>query len=389
MKTYNIQLEFDNKEDQQAIVDFLCEYKKVCNKASQLIFPKKENLSLKRIHDLCYQKLKVSFSNMPTQAIIKAYKDISASYKSIKSNKHKIDKPLEKKGFSLRLDKRLYSKFTKTSIGITSPTTKNKRIKATFKLYKKVNELFEKYETCDPLIFLRNDKVFISVTFNIPLVNPEDDSVLGIDLGIRRLVTTSDGDVLDSKEYIKHKRKIRHNKRKVQAKKTKSAKRKLKKLKRKEVDFSKDYIHKVANKILETDKSIIVMEDLSKIKQNTSKTKEGHKRKKHNNRMSQVPFYLLLQILTYKALHLGKCVATVNPYMTSRKDCRGLKDGVRKGCRYYAVDDCVFDADWNAAINIAKKYSKHPFSFNLPIDGRLNSLGRLFCQPTNSRDFSS
>ena len=388
LKTYNIQLTFNSTEDQQAIVDFLYMYQKTCNKASQIIFPKKDNLSLKHIHDLCYNELRKEFPDMPSQAVIKAYKEISASYKSIKSNKHKIETPLEKKGDSMRLDKRLYSKFTKTSIDITSPTTKNKRIKATFKLYKKAKDLFKKYSTCDPLIFIRDDKIFISIPFEIPLVNPKDDSVLGIDLGLRRLITTSDGNVLSSKEYLKHKRRIRYNKRKAQSKKTKSAKRKIRSYKKRERNFSKDYIHKVANKILETDKSIIVMEDLSKIKQKTSKTKEGYKRKKHNNRISQVPFYMLLKILTYKALHLGKSVVTVNPYKTSKEDCRGLKDGVRKGCRYYAVDNYVFDADWNAAINIAKKHSKHPISFNLPIDGKLNPLGRLICQPADSRDFS-
>ena len=66
------------------------------------------------MHDLCYNKLRKEFPELPAQAIIKAYKEISASYKSIKSNKHKIETPLEKKGFSLRLDKRLFSKFTKS-----------------------------------------------------------------------------------------------------------------------------------------------------------------------------------------------------------------------------------------------------------------------------------
>jgi hypothetical protein len=45
----------------------------------------------------------------------------------------------------------------------------------------------------------------------------------------------------------------------------------------------------------------------------------------------------------------------------------------------------VFDADWNAAINIARKYvqtqeahgSKHPISFSSPLDGGLNLIGRL------------
>ena len=59
--------------------------------------------------------------------------------------------------------------------------------------------------------------------------------------------------------------------------------------------------------------------------------------------------------------------------------------GQRKGCRYYASDGVVFDADWNASINIARKFTLkqeinkiyHPISFSAPYDGGLNFLGRV------------
>jgi transposase len=72
-------------------------------------------------------------------------------------------------------------------------------------------------------------------------------------------------------------------------------------------------------------------------------------------------------------------VETVSPEYTSQEDCRTQsKIGcLRKGCRFYTADGLVFDADWNAAINICNRYSKHPTSFNLPLDGRLNLVGRL------------
>jgi IS605 OrfB family transposase len=151
---------------------------------------------------------------------------------------------------------------------------------------------------------------------------------------------------------------------------TKSGKRKLKKLKRKEANFSKNYVHHIANKILTTDKSIIVMEDLSKIKT-----------KKHKfqnlNAKSQIPFYMLKSILSYKALLVGKRVETVNPAFTSQDDCRGLARGKRLGCRYLGVDGLVMDADWNASVNIAKRYcSELPISY-VPLDGSLYLIGRL------------
>ena len=43
----------------------------------------------------------------------------------------------------------------------------------------------------------------------------------------------------------------------------------------------------------------------------------------------------------------------------------------------------VFDADWNASINIMNRY-KHSNSFDLPIDGRLNLIDRPLQQANGS-----
>ena len=60
---------------------------------------------------------------------------------------------------------------------------------------------------------------------------------------------------------------------------------------------------------------------------------------------------------------------------TSQIDSRsGIKDGKRLGCRYYCSDGIVFDADWNASVNIGKR-CHHPLSNDvLPIDGALSFL---------------
>ena len=92
--------------------------------------------------------------------------------------------------------------------------------------------------------------------------------------------------------------------------------------------------------------------------------------------ISQVPFYMFKSILSYKAQLIGKRVETVSPVYTSQTDCTtGKRDGIRKGCRYYSSQGYVLDADWNAAVNIANR--KHPTPFKLPIDGKLNFVGRV------------
>ena len=82
------------------------------------------------------------------------------------------------------------------------------------------------------------------------------------------------------------------------------------------------------------------------------------------------------QILSYKALRAGKRVETVSPEFTSQIDSRtGSKEGcLRQGCRFRTASGVVYDADWNAALNIRNRYLKHPSSTELPLDGRLSVL---------------
>lgn len=371
--TYNIKLKFSCQKDYDFWFDMLCKQRDIYNFASNLVFDKKPNTMIKEYHDLLYDKIKEKFQ-VSSQAIIRTEKDILSTYRSIKSNKHKITIAPQKKSLSLRLDQRMYSNFNKESIRLISSQS-HKRCIVNLRLYPKIEELFDSYKTCDPVIFYKNNEFYLSVTFRIPDKVKQNDDILGLDLGCRRLVTTSDGNCILSKDFNKQKRKIRYLKRVLNSKKknSHSARTKLKKLSKKEHNISKQYIEKSVNIILKnTDKSIVVIEDLTKIKQ-TTKKKHGT----HNNRISQVPFYMFKRILSYKAPLYGKEVKTVNPYMTSQTDSQtGKWKGIRKGCRFYTVDNKIYDADWNAAINIAKKSVKHPISYCLPLDGKLNILNR-------------
>lgn len=372
--TYNVKIKFDTEENKNFWYSLLSEQKSIFNYASEILYNSKTKLDLKPVHDLLYNKLRVKYPNFSSQATIRTEKELISCYRSAKSNKHNLESFVKKKNLAIRLDKRLYSNFTKDSISIIS-NRPQKRCKVSFIHYPKIIELFNKYKAKDPLIFYRNNEFYLSIPFIIPNRPLENQDILGLDLGCRRLVTTSDGDCILSKDFNRQKRKIRYLKRILNSKKksSHSARTKLKNLSKKEHNISKQYIEKSVNTILKnTDKSIIVIEDLTKIKQ-TTKKKYGS----HNNRISQVPFYLFKQILSYKAPLYGKEVKTVNPYMTSQTDSQtGKWKGERKGCRFYTIDNKVYDADWNAAINIAKKSVKHPISYKIPYDGKLNILNR-------------
>ena len=379
MKTYNTRLIFENKEDYLHWKNLLETSMSAYNDISRMIFDSKCSLGLTKVHALVYEPIREKYPTIPAQSVIKMYKDAISNLRSCKRKTCPI-----RLNPSMRLDKRLYSKLTPTSISLPS-SKRNKRVVVKFQTYDKFNELASIYTMTDPLIFMKNNEIWLSVTFNVPSKPVVDETYLGVDLGIRRIFTTSDGLSYKGKELNSIKRRIRYNRRKLQAKGTNSAKKKLKKLSNKEKNVNKNYTHLICNKILDTDKSVIVLEDLKGIKQKTSKFENGQKRTKHNNRISQVPLFMIKEILTYKALLKGKRVETVSPSFTSQIDCMtGKRDGQRKGCRYYSSSGVIYDADWNAAINIRNR--KHSTSFDTPIDGKLNLVDRLMSTSQKRQD---
>lgn len=373
--TYNVELIFPSKSDRDYWSDLMDASMQAYNMCSNIVDSNNIKLGLNEIHKVTYSILREEFPIIPSQGIIKIYKDVLSAYRSIRTNKHKNAKIATKKHPSMRLDKRLYANLNKTGISLTS-VKKNSRCRCNFKIYDKISKLFDKYIPCDPLIFKRDNKFYLSVSFNVPVLALKDETCIGVDLGERRLAVSSDGIVFSDKKYNKRRRQIRYLKRCLQSKGTKSARKHLRKLKHKELCQSNTICHNIANNIIKsTDASIIVLEDLKNIKQKTNKIKGTNKLNTgHNRRFNQVPLYKLKQILTYKALLNGKRVETVSPFLTSQKDCiTGKQDGKRQNRRYYSSTGKVFDSDWNAAINIACK-SKHPFSFVEPLDGSLQTF---------------
>jgi putative transposase len=359
MITYNAELT-GTLENMKLIMDLMEEYRIVVNKASKLQFEGSLN-SITKLHNKFYYIARDEHDGFPSQMVIRAEMESLASYKSMRSNKHKITKPFEKKNLSIRLDKRLYSKTEdKTKIRIT---TKERKKEFEIKLYPKLEELMNKYDYVDPIIFARNNKLMIGLTFDSAKEKEKESLCLGVDLGIRRAAACSDGRLIIDKKFNAEKRRLRYNKKKLQSKGTKSARKHLKKLKHKERNKNKNQTHLVANEILKTDANIIALENLKGIK--------AKKHKKQNkNAISQVPLFELRRVLTYKAENMGKHVCLVSPAYTSQIDnISGIKEGNRKGCRFYAKSGLIYDADINAAINIARR-SKHPISTGNFLDGQ-------------------
>ena len=359
MKTYNVKLLFADDKDKQSLINSLLLKRDAFNAISAIRFSMKTCNGIMPLHQRSYKLIREQIPTLPSQYVIKAEQDVISKYKTIRANHHKIDEPVKTNRLNIQLDKRIYTWIGQEAIKLT---TASGRITAKLSKYEKVNKLFAKYPLQDPALFVRDNNVFLSVIFDDITEPFKGNKTIGVDLGIKRLIATSEGNIIKGNQFNANKRKLRWNKRKLQGKPSHSAKTKLKKLKRREYHFSKNYTHNVVNNLLTTSANIIVLEDLSKIKKQS-------KGKRFNNRLSQIPFFALKTILTYKATASGKKVEIVSPHYTSQLDFRGLDNGVRKGCRYYAVDGKILDADLNAANNIGLRYNKHSVSCSA-LDGQ-------------------
>ena len=355
--TYVAEIIPQNRDDISNVVEIMRMHREGFNIASEIQFGLKKK-SVVTLHNKCYSKIRKT-TGCPAQVAIRAHRECLSAYRSVSTNKYNLKSPIVKKNLSISLDKRLYRRKDHTFY----ITTANGRKPFNLNLYPKIRELFEKYNHGDPTMFEREGKIFLSIPFKIPVEPVKPKLALGVDLGMRINAACSDGRLINDKNFNGRKRKLRFLKRKLQSRKTRSAKRHLKKLRRKEHNINRNHINHLANKILETDANIIVLEDL-----------KGLKVKKHryqNKRaISQVPFFALKQALIYKAFLLSKRVILVNPAYTSQTDSvTGKRDGIRKGRRYISKNGLIYDADINAAINIAKK-SKLPVSQGNLLDGQ-------------------
>lgn len=375
--TYNIPLLMD-ETNATHWHKLLVSAKDAYNYCTNLLKTNNISLTLKAVHSSCYDKIRANFPLLTSQMAIKCEQAAASALKSVRSNKHKNANIPERTALVMTLDKRLYGSLTISGITLTGAKAHHRDL-IPLDLFPKAEEMLTTYKACDPTIFYRDGRFFLSVPFEIPEKPLQSETAVGVDLGMRQLFVTSEGKSFRDTEYLATRREVRYLKKSLQKKGTKSAKKHLKKVRKKEMNQSTDMCYRASKALIEsTDASILVLEDLTKIKQSTSKTKEGHNKKKHNNAMAQVPFYKFRTIVAYKAPLSGKRVETVSPAYTSQTDSRTQKrDGERRGRRYICSDGVVLDADYNAAINIAIR-SKHPVSSELPFDGTLTPLtGRL------------
>lgn len=113
----------------------------------------------------------------------------------------------------------------------------------------------------------------------------------------------------------------------------------------------KSFIRRDLRRVI-TEPTVIFAEDL------TSPIKGKHQAKQINRKLNQWMKGELQQALESVAKETGSIVKTVNPAYTSQMDhLTGTLLGQREGDRFISIAGVVYQADWNAAMNILQRGS--------------------------------
>ena len=180
------------------------------------------------------------------------------------------------------------------------------------------------------------------------------DKQVGIDLGVKDFVITSDGELFENKHFLKKeekklKRLQRQLSRKVKGSNNREKQRvKIAKLFERMTNKKEAYIHYVVNELLKSYDTIF-MEDLD-----VRWLMRNHHLAKA---ISEVGFYRFKQILATKALENDKQVALVGRLYPSSKTCSVCgykKEDLKLSDREWTCPNCGtrHDRDINAAVNI-------------------------------------
>jgi putative transposase len=196
------------------------------------------------------------------------------------------------------------------------------------------------------------------VSFNVEVehnILPRSENIIGIDLGIKDLLKTSDGEVIDNKKITyKYEQKLAKLQRKLSKKQKGSKNRnkqriKVARLHEKITNIRKNNLHQISKQITDENK-VVICEDLNVkgMVQNHNLSKSIH----------DCGWGELTRQLKYKAEWNNKIYHEVNRYFPSSQLCNkcGYKNTDTKnlGVRFWICPECntEHDRDENAAINI-------------------------------------
>jgi putative transposase len=185
----------------------------------------------------------------------------------------------------------------------------------------------------------------------------DSDNIIGIDLGVKDFIITSEGEVFKNlhfkkSEYKKIKKLNKQlSKKKVGSKNRNKARKKLAKVYKTITDRKSNYLHKVSN-ILIDENQVICMEDL-----NVKGMVRNHRL---SDSILDMNFGEFRRILQYKSLWYNRRLVFVDRFYPSSKRCNHcgyINKSLKLSDRQWTCPECehTIDRDYNAALNILEE----------------------------------
>ena len=203
----------------------------------------------------------------------------------------------------------------------------------------------------------KSNEYFLSILIDGDLLktldNPKNYSI-GIDLGIKDFVITSKGQKFQNLKLIRNNQKKlsllqkQHSIKAKGSKKKEKSRLRLAKYHQYLKNIKENYLHKVANTLLNENKVICIENlDISGMMKNHNLARS----------IQELSLYRFETILKYKAIWYGREIININRFYPSSKtcsDCGYINNDLKLSDREWICPDCgvLHDRDNNAAINI-------------------------------------
>jgi len=274
-----------------------------------------------------------------------------------------------------------------------------------FRCNEKYAQYLQKHKNCirqATLTRLPCGEYYLSILVDGDLTHKvkETDAAIGIDLGIKDFVVTSDGEVFRNLHFKKSEtKKIKRlqcqlaRKRKGSSNRNK-ARIRLAKTYKKINDRKQYYLHAVSNSLVD-ENQVICMEDLN--------VKGMSKNHNLAESILEMNFGEFRRMLEYKASWYNRRIVFVDRFYPSSKTCHNcgyINKSLTLKDRHWVCPQCgeVVERDYNAALNILDEglriigcstaeftLADYPTMDDRPVNGVLKSSGRLKQEVNNEQ----
>lgn len=316
-----------------------------CNHILKIAIKEKTHNAIE-LHKLCYKEVRSIFG-LSSNLSIRAIRRVVACMTRLKG-KRKAPKFFKPK--SIDYDVRIFTYREREET--VSITTTRGRIHIPLILGDRQRESLKGKNPTAATVINKRGIWYIHIVIEFIPNSCNGNNTMGIDLGIKNIVATSNGTLIDGKSRSEFKKKKVQVRASLQSKGTRGARKVLKRISGKEKRRIRHENHVLSKELIEEAKrhecGTVRMEQLKGIRE---KTKTWNK---HLNRMiAGWSFYQLQQFVKYKARAFSISVELIDPAYTSQTCHFCLSLGSRKGDRFNCLTCGEQHADVNASRVIA------------------------------------